>query len=230
MLRDAEVEIRPIRPRDAIGLEALLAENRRWLAQWEATYPSQRASGKPSLADVRASIRSLRAQSRAGTAAPFVVEAAGQLVGQLNVSAIARGSVSSATLGYWISQAAAGRGVMTRAVALASDYCFVQLGLHRVEICIRPENEKSLRVVAKLGFRFEGLRRRYIHINGEWADHYCFALVREEVPAGVLGRYRDGTVPVDAAAIPEWASRVAAQPLLSAEAAAEPRRLWARPE
>ena len=55
-----------------------------------------------------------------------------------------------------------------------------------MEICIRPENHASLRVVEKLGFRYEGLRRRFIHIDGDWRDHYAFALVREEVPEGVL--------------------------------------------
>ena len=64
-----------------------------------------------------------------------------------------------------------------------------------MEICIRPENRASLRVVEKLGFRYEGLRRRYIHIDGDWRDHYAFALVREEVPMGVLERWVQGRVP-----------------------------------
>ena len=63
-------------------------------------------------------------------------------------------------------------------------------------------NAASLRVVEKLGFRYEGLRRRYIHINGDWRDHYAFALVREEVPEGVLARWVSGRAPRDAAAIP----------------------------
>ena len=71
-----------------------------------------------------------------------------------------------------------------------------------MEICIRPENAKSLRVVQKLGFRYEGLRRRYIHIDGEWRDHYAFALVREEVREGVLNRWLAGRAPQDAASIP----------------------------
>jgi ribosomal-protein-alanine N-acetyltransferase len=71
-----------------------------------------------------------------------------------------------------------------------------------MEICIRPENRASLRVVEKLGFRYEGLRRRFIHIDGDWRDHYCFALVREEVPEGVLQRWLSGRVPQDAAVIP----------------------------
>ena len=91
---------------------------------------------------------------------------------------------------------------MATAVALATDVCFRELGLHRMEICIRPENSASLRVVQKLGFRYEGLRRRYIHIDGDWRDHYSFALVRDEVPEGVLERWVSGHAPRDAADIP----------------------------
>ena len=54
----------------------------------------------------------------------------------------------------------------------------------------------------KLGFRYEGLRRRYIHIDGDWRDHYAFALVREEVPEGVLQRWLAGRAPQDAATVP----------------------------
>ena len=54
-------------------------------------------------------------------------------------------------MGYWIDQAYAGRGIVPRAVAMAIDHCFSTAGLHRVEICIRPENTNSLRVVEKLG-------------------------------------------------------------------------------
>ena len=71
-----------------------------------------------------------------------------------------------------------------------------------MEVCIRPENAPSLRVVEKLGFRYEGLRRRYIHINGMWRDHFCFALVAEEVPGGVLARWMAGEVPAGQGSIP----------------------------
>jgi ribosomal-protein-alanine N-acetyltransferase len=70
------------------------------------------------------------------------------------------------------------------------DHCFFGLGLHRVEIAIRPENTASLRVVEKLGFRLEGAAPRYLHIDGGWRDHQLYALTREEVPQGVLNRWR----------------------------------------
>ena len=82
-----------------------------------------------------------------------------------------------------------------------------------MEICLRPENAPSLRVVEKLGFRYEGLRRRFIHINGDWRDHFCFGLVAEELPQGVLRRWRDGLVPEDAAMVSPADLAAAAQPL-----------------
>ena len=132
---------------------------------------------------------------------PFVITYDAALVGQLTVGGITWGSLRSAYIGYWIDQSVAGRGIMPTAVAMATDHCFA-IGLHRVEINIRPENVASRRVVEKLGFRYEGLRRRYIHINGDWRDHYAFALVREEVPEGVLQRWLDGKAPQDAAMVP----------------------------
>jgi ribosomal-protein-alanine N-acetyltransferase len=62
------------------------------------------------------------------------------------------------------------------------------MGLHRIEIAIRPENVSSLRVVEKLGFTQIGVASRYLHINGRWRDHLLFALTAEEVPDGVLAR------------------------------------------
>src|SRR5699024_8099027 len=78
------------------------------------------------------------------------------------------------------------------AIAMAVGPCFFTLGLHRIEINIRPENTASLRVVDKLGLRDEGLRKRYMHIDGQWCDHRTFAVLAEEVPHGLLAAYRYG--------------------------------------
>lgn len=196
-LKEGDISIRPIRLRDARALERELLDNRTWLRKWEATNPVG-----PMSFDVRASIRSLQSNARAGYGLPFVIEYRGQLAGQLNVSGITYGSLSSATIGYWVSERFAGLGLTPTAVALATDYCFFTVGLHRMEICIRPENEPSLRVTEKLGFRYEGLRRRYIHINGDWRDHFCFALTNDEVLQGVLRRWTTGKVPAGAGVVP----------------------------
>ncbi|SMQ71965.1 GNAT family protein [Agreia sp. VKM Ac-1783] len=196
-LSDGPIVIRPIRVRDARALERELMENRTWLRKWEATNPHG-----PMSFDTRASIRSLQSNARAGYGLPFLIEYNGELAGQLNVSSISYGSVSSASIGYWVSERFAGKNITPTAVALASDYSFFQVGLHRIEICIRPENSPSLRVVEKLGYRYEGLRRRFIHINGDWRDHFCFALVAEELPVGVLRRWKNGQVPAGEGSVP----------------------------
>jgi [ribosomal protein S5]-alanine N-acetyltransferase len=206
-LRDGSVTIRPIKLRDARVLERELASNRGWLRQWEATNPHG-----PVSFDTRASIRSLQSNARTGAGLPFAIEVDGEFAGQLNVSSIAYGSLSSASIGYWVAERFAGRNVTPTAVALATDHCFFTVGLHRMEICIRPENEPSLRVVEKLGFRYEGLRRRFIHINGDWRDHFCFALTVEELPQGVLQRWKAGKVPA-VGVVPEKDRSAAKQPL-----------------
>ena len=203
-----DISIRPIRLRDSRVLERELLANRSWLRKWEATNPHA-----PMNFDTRASIRSLLNNAREGAGLPFAIEYRGELAGQLNVSGIAYGSLSSATIGYWVAERFAGKGLTPTAVALATDHCFFSVGLHRMEICIRPENGPSLRVVEKLGFRYEGLRRRYIHINGDWRDHFCFALTVDEVPAGVLRRWLDGRAPVEDASVPAADREKAASPL-----------------
>jgi [ribosomal protein S5]-alanine N-acetyltransferase len=134
-------------------------------------------------------VRALTAEARAGRLMPFVLTYRGELVGQLTVGGITWGSLRSAHIGYWVDERVAGRGITPTAVAMATDHLFA-IGLHRVEINIRPENAASLRVVEKLGFREEGLRPRFLHIDGGWRDHVSFALTREEVVGGLLPRWR----------------------------------------
>ena len=176
--------------RDAKQLERLILGNREWLRPWEATNPDG-----PNSFDIRSQVRGLIRQMDAQQGLAFVIEVDGEILGQLNVANILYGSVSSAVIGYWIAPEAAGRGTVPTAVALVTDYLFKVLGLHRVEIDIRPENLASLRVVEKLGFRYEGLKERYIHINGAWRDHFVFALTNEEVASGVLDRWIKHEVP-----------------------------------
>lgn len=182
-----DIELRVIRARDSRALESLLTRNRDWLEQWEATHPAGRGPA-PGSVSMRPMIRAMRAQMTSGSGVPFVIVHQGQLVGQLSVSEVSGGALRSCQIGYWVSKHVAGRGIAPLSVALAIDCVFMHVGLHRVEICIRPENVASLRVVEKLGMRYEGLRRAYIHIDGAWCDHDSFAVTREEVPDGMVQR------------------------------------------
>lgn len=182
-----EVGIRVIRLRDASALQRLLAENRAWLEPWEATFPGG-GGVEPGSVSMRPVVRALRRQQRIGSGISFVITYGGDVVGQLSISDIGGGAMLSASIGYWVARSVAGRGITPTAVALAIDYAFTMLRLHRIEICIRPENAASLRVVEKLGMRYEGRRLRYIHIDGQWCDHDCFAVTQEEIVGSMLAR------------------------------------------
>jgi ribosomal-protein-alanine N-acetyltransferase len=194
-LECGDLVLRPISRRDKREWAQVRQRNAEWLAPWEASNP-QPGGRLPSFAEM---VHSLNQQARQATALPWLITerrpalSKPALVGQLTVSSIVWGSAMMATLGYWVDRDCAGRGIAPTAVAMATDHCFRVLGLHRMEINIRPENAPSLRVVEKLGFRPECLRPRYLHINGAWADHRSFALTAEEVPGGLLDRWlREG--------------------------------------
>ncbi len=104
----------------------------------------------------------------------------GVILGAVNLNEIVRGAFQSCYLGYWIGQPHARQGYMTEAVALAVRYAFEDLGLHRVEANISPENIPSRALVERLGFAREGLSPRYLRIAGIWRDHERWALTAED--------------------------------------------------
>ena len=185
-LVDGSLTLRPLRQRDSREWRTVRARNAEWLRPWEATSPEPAIDAPPTYS---AMVRRLRTEAREGRTMPFVIAFGGDLVGQLTVGGVSWGSLRSAHIGYWVDQRVAGRGIMPTAVAMATDHCF-EVGLHRMEINIRPENLASRRVVEKLGFRPEGLRPRYLHIDGDWRDHLSFALTVDEVPGGLLARWK----------------------------------------
>lgn len=191
VLRDDDLLLRPMRRGDRSAWRRLRAANTDWLTPWEATEPG---SGGAAITFGQY-VAHQRRQARRDLAYGFVLEWRGQMIGQLTIGGVARGSVQGAQIGYWISEHMAGRGLMPRAVALAIDYCFTVLGLHRVEINVRPENAASLRVPEKLQMREEGLRRRYLHIQGQWRDHRSFAVTAEEVTGSMVQRLGRGYGP-----------------------------------
>ena len=130
------------------------------------------------------------------------IEYDGELAGQLNVSSITYGSLSSATIGYWVAERFAGRNITPTAVALATDHCFFQLGLHRMEICIRPENAPSLRVVEKLGLPLRGAAAPlHPHQRRLARPLLLRRSCPRSCPQGVLRRWLDGQAPQDAATV-----------------------------
>lgn len=188
-LHHGPLTLRPLRTRDQAAWKELRSHNSDWLRPWEATMPPGSGARPTSF---RGLARRLSRMAREGQAMPFAIEVDGRFAGQVTVNNIVRGSANFASIGYWIGQEYAGRGLVPLAVALAIDHCFQVEGLHRMEVAIRPENTNSLRVVEKLGIERCGYAPRYLHINGLWRDHVLFGITAEECPEGLVARLEAG--------------------------------------
>lgn len=190
-VRAGEVALRPVRLRDATAWSEIRIRDQAHLAPWEPSMPGTWEQ-RHAAAEWPGRWLQLRAAGRRGVALPFAVTLDDRFAGHVMVGNVVREPLLSAYVGYWVDAGVANGGVITAAVALAVDHCFGPVGLHRLEATVRPENAASLRVLAKLGFRHEGVFRRYLDVAGAWRDHECFALTAEEVPlGGTVGRLVD---------------------------------------
>lgn len=181
------VGLRAMRTRDRRDYLDLRARNRDWLRPWDPTNPD----GVVVSVSFAQMLREQRRAARSDRGMAFALTVDGAFAGQLNLNEMTRRAFRSCTAGYWVGREFAGRGVAPLALALAGDYALGPCRLHRLEVNIRPENTASLAVVRKLGLRDEGLRLRYLHIDGAWRDHRSFAVTHEEVgPGGLLDRVR----------------------------------------
>ena len=180
------IELRPITLADEQAWGQLRWRNSQWLAPWESGDPMHGAG-----MTFAQWVVSQRRNERAGSAVVFLIYAESQLVGQISLGAITYGSMRTGVVGYWVDQHHIGRGIAPTAVALLADWAIVAADgpkLHRLEIAILPENQRSQRVAQKLHARYEGTRARYMFINGQWRDHDTYALLAEDAPNGWMNR------------------------------------------
>ena len=82
-----------------------------------------------------------------------------------------------------------GQGLMAEALRATNAFVFDSMRLHRIMANYRPENERSGRLLERLGFAREGLARDYLFIDGAWRDHVLTALInpRFDPPGSSLG-------------------------------------------
>lgn len=104
----------------------------------------------------------------------------GAMVGVVSLSEIMLGPVCSAFVGYWGIYGYEGNGYLTEGTALVMEFAFDSLSLNRVEACVQPSNTKSVALLKRLGFEFEGISRKFLCIGGEWKDHERWSMLRED--------------------------------------------------
>jgi [ribosomal protein S5]-alanine N-acetyltransferase len=171
-----DVTVRIVRPDDAVVLSRLETDNREYML-----------SGGPLRSEEYISVegqQDLIAQQleghRAGACVPFVIEADGEQVGRITLVGILRGALQSGSVGYWVAEPMAGRGIASRALGLVIEHAFTDLGLHRIQAETTLTNHASAHILTKAGFEQFGLARDYLRIGGRWLDHRMFQLLNEE--------------------------------------------------
>jgi ribosomal-protein-alanine N-acetyltransferase len=161
---------------DAATLARLLAENRDYLAPWS---PLQNGAQLTEEGQRAVLARDL-ARYDDGTMLPLaILDADGAVCGRINLNTIIRGAFQNASVGYWVSESHAGRGLASAAVADVIGIAFAELGLHRLDASTLLHNTPSQRVLAHNGFRPFAVAEAYLKIAGKWEDHVLFQLLNQ---------------------------------------------------
>ncbi|MFI8963702.1 GNAT family N-acetyltransferase [Streptomyces sp. NPDC053493] len=171
------ITIRPAVPEDlaeADALAAALLRNRAYMAATEPHRPEGYYTREGQVARLNDGGRRWFAVERGSVGE--------RIVGAAILSGIVLGPFRSGSLGYWVAEEYAGRGLAT---ALTEEVCRAareELGLHRVEASTLLDNHASQRVLAKCGFVPIGTAPNYLHIDGAWRDHHLFQRVLHDDP------------------------------------------------
>jgi ribosomal-protein-alanine N-acetyltransferase len=178
VLRGPRVYLRLPQMTDYSAWSSLRAASRKFLTPWEPLWPPDDLSRS----SYRARMKRYARDVQEDLAYPFFIFAseANALCGGLTLSNVRRGVSQTATLGYWIGEPYARKGLMTEAVHALMPFVFDHLGLHRLEAACLPHNAASIRLLKACGFTQEGYVRHYLRINGEWHDHLLFAILAED--------------------------------------------------
>lgn len=171
------VFLRPPDRSDYDEWASLRARSRHFLAPWEPSWPPDALSRS----SFRARLSRYNEDWRTDQGYNFFIFRDDEtLIGGVGLSNLRRGVAETASLGYWIGEPYARRGLMTASVPLILDFAFNRLRLHRVEAACLPINIASRSVLLRTGFRQEGHARNYLLIDGQWQDHLLFAILRED--------------------------------------------------
>jgi ribosomal-protein-alanine N-acetyltransferase len=182
VIKGAGVYLRYPRAVDYPVWAKLRGESREFLTPWEPVW----ADDELTRGAFRRRIKRYQKETRLDSAYVFFVlrESDDALLGGMTLSNVRRGVTQCCTLGYWIGARFARQGYMTAAVKALVPFIFKTLGLHRIEAACLTDNDASKSLLTRTGFRQEGIARRYLLINGVWADHLLFALLKEEAQLG----------------------------------------------
>jgi len=167
--------LRLAHPQDVKLMATFRKENTQHLTAWEPSRKPEFYTQGFWEYQLNAAIRDFRH----GNSIALVLfdKAQKEIVGVCNFTNIIRGTFQSCHLGYALAASHEGQGKMYEALNVAITYIFEQQRLHRIMANYIPGNERSGKLLAKLGFEIEGRAKQLLLINGQWEDHILTSLI-----------------------------------------------------
>lgn len=111
----------------------------------------------------------------------IILKSTNTLIGDLGVHFLGNDNCQ-VELGFTLSKQFQGKGYAHEAVKGVIDFLFHALKKHRIIASVDPQNNKSIHLVSRLGFRKEAHFKKSLFVNGEWVDDVVFALLASEWP------------------------------------------------
>ncbi len=100
-----------------------------------------------------------------------------EVIGVVNLTQIVQSPFYACYLGYGISREYEGKGMMFEILKPTIQYAFEKIKMHRIMANHLTHNQRSARLLKRLGFEVEGVAKKYLLINGEWRDHVLNSLI-----------------------------------------------------
>ncbi len=170
--------LRPPKRRDALKWQKLRMSSKSFLVPWEPSWDASSCSRRAFLRYFKNS-NYLANMDRSYSFLIFKIDDK-TLLGGINVGNVRRGVAQSASLGYWVDKNHARNGYMKEALQILIPTLFIDLRLNRLEAATLEENKASRNLLKKIGFKKEGVLRKYLKINGTWRDHILYGLLEDD--------------------------------------------------
>ena len=180
MLRGRRVELRQLDREDFDAWRQFRVDNAERLEASGPAWPMELDDPASSPAAFERLVDALDRAAAAGLHYAFGVHADEGLIGETQLGAIAVTGPRGAHFGLQLDKPNVGKELSQEIFAVLCRYAFDELGLHRVELAVQPDQENARRAAVKFGLRSEGIAERYLQVGDEWRDHERFVITREE--------------------------------------------------
>ena len=154
-------------------------DNRDFFAAHEPVWPEEYYTEEYQRRSLEMEIRNMNN----GTSAYyyyFLKNEPDRMIGSISFVRIRKEPYASTIFGYNQHEAYQGRGYCTEACAASIREVLRFAHIHRIESRVMTDNKKSVKIMEKLGFVYEGMEYASILIGGEFRDHYRYAYINPD--------------------------------------------------